>query len=369
MTDFCFHIIRNAFSREIPYSKTHDFALNGYNKDSKEEILQWCANKKYTPVVANYFIHQGIDVDFWQQKYDFYLQRNRILIRFLGELFSAFKKAGVTSLFVYENFGALLASGTDIALYSSGDIDICGDIAERNQIIAVMESFEFFIREAHTKFVKEIRIGFAGKIGNMDYRLNIMFMPLVRYKLPITIDYHRVLEHAPMRNYQNTDIIYPSANALMYLCFLRISIHGYVRSPDMRLYIDIYNCLQCKIDWNIILDWARKDNTLVRVVTVAIISHELFGTSIPEEVLGMVNDRNLKVSKLLPVVCDLINKRLHIDLGRINSYKMEFYSDNLSVPAGFLRILFPPKKWMMSLYGFEDEPLLKVYLRYLKYIL
>lgn len=358
-------IIRNAFSRAIPAEQTREETAACYSRQVRDEILELCKTKKYTPVVARYLMDLGIEAEFWKAKYNEFLQRNRCILDFVRKLFNRFADKGISTPFVYENFGALLDSGTDIALYASGDVDLCADIAEYSAIVEVMDSLGFVERQGNVKFYNIFRTGFQGKIGEMDYRINVMFTPLVRYKLPIRIS-KDILAPENFRFCENTRIRIPSTEVLLYLNLLRISVHGYVRSPDIRLYVDIYNATVRKPDWEKILAWANADGVTVRVAVAAGIAHHMLGTQIPAEVLDLLEDRI--AAALLAVVYDSKKKMLKLHQSKMDRFRIEFYSDGHGFVRGILSMLLPDRSWLKEYYAIGSEPLLKSYIRYLGYL-
>lgn len=358
-------IIRNAFSLAIPAEQTRQEATACYSTQVRDAILELCKTKKYTPVVARYLIELGIDADFWQAKYDEFLQRNRNILGFVSRLFDLFAERGINSPFVYENFGALLESGTDITLYASGDVDLCANIADYSAIIEVMNSLGFAEHQGNVKFFNMFRTGFQGKIGEMDYRINVMFTPLVRYKLPIRIS-KAILSPENFQFYEGTKIRIPTTEVLLYLNLLRISVHGYVRSPDIRLYVDIYNASVRNPDWQKILNWAKNDGTAIRVAVAAGIAHHMLGTHVPEAVLSLLDSK--MAAALMAVVYDCERKMLKLHPSRLDRFRTEFYSDGHGMIRGILSMLFPDKNWLKAYYAVGKESLLKIYIRYFGYL-
>ena len=53
--------------------------------------------------------------------------RNSLILDELNSIFTLFKEYNIQKVFVTENFATVLSSNTDIALFSSGDIDIFAD--------------------------------------------------------------------------------------------------------------------------------------------------------------------------------------------------------------------------------------------------
>ncbi len=369
MTKESYKIIRNAFCRAAIDTIDSSEVKASYSAAVRDEIMEICKTKKYTPVVADYLMRLDIDYDFWKQQYDFFHQRNEKILGFVKSVFDDFDAKNIKTPFVYENFGALLESDTDIALYASGDVDLCADIKEYKAIIDVMKQHGFVLHDTNVKFYKLFRVCFAGKIGDMDYRVNVMFTPLVRYKLPICIDCKRILNPENFSFYKDTKIRIPSCEVLLYLNMLRTSVHGYVRSPDIRLYIDIYNGSVSKPDWDSILAMAQKDSTVNRIGVVSYIAGDMFFTEIPQFLLDLRHNPKTKINDILEIVYDSKNKCLKEKLSRKEHMKLEFYSDGRSLLGGIIKMIFPDNNWLKEYYCYDGEFIVKGYCRYLKYLI
>ncbi len=366
MTNEAYIVIRNSFSMQIPDEKLKKSTVENYSEKVKNEIIELSKQKKYLPFVAKHMLNLGIDTDFWQEQYDFYKERNRAVIEFVTELFDSFYKEDIKSIFVYENFGGLLISGCDTALFSSGDVDMCADKNEFEKIDRVFKNYGFELKKQSEKSHNIFRVGYKGKIGDMDYRFNVMFKPLVRYRMPVGVC-EDIISEKNMRFYNDTHIRIPTKEVLLYLNIMRISVHGYVRSPDIRLYVDVYNCSIGQVDWQQVVSWAKKDKNLTRVIAVAYVANCLFGTSVPEWLLDMKNDKKLKAEPLIHIICDEDLRCLKCSPGRMDRQLTEFYSDSYSFVGGVLHTFFPDKKWLMEYYGKAGKGLLYGYWRYLKF--
>lgn len=368
MKNEAYTIIRNAFSMAIPTQLLKEETTLAYSEEIKNEILELSKKKKYTPFVAKHLIDVGIDQSFWMEQYDFYLTRNKAILSFIDELFEDFFEQGIESVFVYENFGGLLSSGSDLALYASGDVDLCADKTEFDAINAIMVKNGFTLKPQKNEGHNIFRVGYQGKIGETDYRINLMFKPLVRYRMPVSVS-QEIICSDNMRFYQNTHIRIPTQEVLLYLNLMRISVHGYVRSPDMRLYVDVYNCSIGQTDWEQVISWAKKDGNLNRIVAVAYVANCLFGTDVPQWILEMKNDSSLRANGLIRLVCSTESKCLNYSPSRKERHLIEYYSDGYSFARGMWHSIFPDKNWMKEYYGREGKGRIYEYRRYISFVL
>ncbi len=360
MNEYTNKVINLAFCVEPLSDKEISYVVCGYNEHTKDELVALATKKKVLPVVGKMMLSLHVDEDYWKEKYDYFMKRNLEVTNLVADIFSAFKDFGVNRICVFENFGAMLAAESDIALYSSGDVDLYADVSQKNEILTVMESFGYFpiINEGHrrninTEFLKEDGI----------IRINIAWKPLRRYLLPISLIATEYFKWDEMLFYKETDIRIPSPETLLYFCFLRIAVHGYSRSPDIRLYIDTYNSTRNNPDWNTVMDWAEADNVKTKFVTVAAIANDLIKLPVPSFVLNSAkNDRYAQI--ILRETYDFENHSLLYDPTGLKLLKVEAASDQRSVVIEILCMLFPPRDWLREYYQDKDSAWYKKYQNY-----
>ena len=120
-----------------------ELLLDYYAQHDTEHVLKIAEGKKIIPFVADVFIQLGCDELFGEPLYDFYLRRNQKIKELLNSTFNGFETFGCKSVVLTENFGALLASGSSLAGFCSGDVDLSADIAEKDSIVNCLRSFGF----------------------------------------------------------------------------------------------------------------------------------------------------------------------------------------------------------------------------------
>lgn len=362
MNTYTNNIINYAF-RVTPLTEEEKlYVINNYSSGNAADLKETLTTKKVRPVVGKMMVGLGVDVDHWQKEYDLFLNRNMAVIEEIDHVFGELQKNGVAKIFAYENFGALLSSGTDIALYSSGDVDLYADVEQKDKIVEIMGTLGYkptldiyHERSIMTEFLKE-----GGVI-----RVNIDWIILRRMMFPINVSLDGVLDWGSLRHYGNTNIQLPSKEALLYLCLLRIAVHGFSRSPDVRLYIDIQNCVCANPDWEQVIKWAKWDNVLTKVVAVAYIAHHLNGVAVPDSVLQMAEGD--KYAKLIIAKCyDSQNRTLKYDPAGMDLFRVEAASDNRTLTGEILAMFFPPKKWLEAFYQKDGDACHKKYFNYYK---
>ena len=152
---------------------------------------------------------------------------------------------------------------------------------------------------------------------------------------------------------------------MLYLCLLRIAVHGFSRSPDVRLYIDIQNCVCVNPDWGQVIKWAKRDKVLTKVVAVAYIAHHLNGVAVPDGVLKIAEED--KYAQLIIAKCyDSENRTLRYDPAGMELLRVEAASDNRSLVGEILVMFFPTKKWLAAFYQKDGDACYKKYVNYYK---
>lgn len=365
MNEYVNRVVNLAF-RVVPItSEEKKYVVDGYSETNRKELLRIAEKKKILPVVGKFLCALNLDNGEWKKYYLYFKERNVKVIEQVNEVFVQLHSRMIDHIAVYENFGALLYADTDIALYSSGDVDLFADISYKSQIVNAMEELGYMVtkdsaheRSIMTEFLKE---------GEL-VRINIGWIVLRRYSLPISVDTNQVVNWNQLVSYKDTEIRILSKEALLYLCLIRIAVHGYSRSPDVRLYIDIYNVSCLEPDWDIAMQWAKNDGVITKLSTAAYIANRLNGVDVPEKIKKLVkSDQYAK--KILEIVYDEMNRTLKYDPSGINLLRMEAASDRRSLLGEILVMLFPPRKWLKEFYLADGEKEIKMYKNYYKRLL
>lgn len=341
------------------------YIQENYTEENRELIIKTATKKKVLPVVGKLLMSAQVDVEYWGEHYLFFKTRNTEVTQLADHIFSAFSRNGITRICAYENYGSMLAADTDIALYSSGDIDLFADIGEKKKIEQSLADFGYYpvkdnndLRGIVTEFIKE-----DGLI-----RINVAWKPLIRHSLPMKADTARYFDWDNMGFYKDTAIRLPGPETFLYLCFLRVAVHGYSRSPDIRLYIDTYNATRNDPNWETVMGWAKADGMTTKFVTVAAIAHDLIGIDVPDFVLEQAKC-DPDCQKILGIAYDFENHTLRYDPSGLHLIKLEAASDNLSVAALLLQMMFPSSDWLTEYYLTPGEKPFKKYINYYKRLL
>lgn len=339
-----------------------DIIQNGYPLATREIVYEFARVKKILPFVASLCCNLNIDKDFWKDTFDFYEKRNIQIIAILEKVFRKLKSSNSSKIFVYENFGALLASDISIGCFASGDVDLFADISIKNSITEVMISEGFFPKPSSVSLETVRTEYFNNNLFEKGFGFNIMWKPLSRIKLPFPVNIDNCIKWDNLKTYKDTSIQLPDNDALMYLCLLHISVHGFHRSPDIRLYTDTDRVALTNPDWKRIAAFAQYDRTEVRTATAAILSHKLLGMPLPEVWNESYSKKYRQIKLLLKSVYDSENNRLKKEPGQLAILKIEILSSDSAWFKSILNILFPPKNWIRTYYLKNDGFILKGYL-------
>ena len=135
----------------------------------------------------------------------------------------------------------------------------------------------------------------------------------------------------------------------MYVCLMHIAVHGFCKAPDIRLYYDIANAAEQGLDWNVLANWAKRDGNSVKISMAAYLSHKLLGVEIPKFVFEIGNQKQFQ--RLLRVVYDQIDNRLHDFPPAKDRFFIDVYSNDEGVVNGIKEIVFPNNRWIKARYG------------------
>ena len=360
MNEYVNRVINLAFCTKPLTKSEEDYIINGYSEENKLELVTIATRKKVLPVVGEMMVLLNIDLDFWRKKYDYFKTRNIEVTDLIANVFHSFAESGIKRICAFENYGAMLAAGTDIALYSSGDVDLYADVSQKKKIEEVMASYDYFPTEdvCHTR---DINSEFTNNNGII--RINVAWKPLRRYLLPISIDASKYFRWNEMTFYKNTDIRLPSPETLLYLCFLRIAVHGYSRSPDIRLYIDTFNATRNNPNWEQVMQWAVDDGVKTKYLTVAAIANDLIRLDVPEEIIKE-SKTDKYTQRILKYTYDFEKHSLVYDPTGFKLLKVEAASDQRNVVTEILSMLFPPRNWLKEYYMDRDSAWYSKYVNY-----
>ena len=322
-----------------------------YNEVGRIKVLEFAKTKKVIPFIAQLLCNMNIDSEYWDDQVEVYKKRNLTVIDVLAKIFVDFQNEKVFEVFVYENFGALLSSKTNIALFASGDVDLYADISHRNAIYRILQKHGFFVQNQGKQSEKVKTEFFHPTLLVNGFGINIMWTPMSRLKLPFPMDIRYCASINTLKQYESTEITVPSNEALLYLCLLHISIHSYSRSPDIRLYIDVVNMCKLNIDWHKVLEYAEHDHTIVRVLTASILTAKLLDVEIPKYVINYKSSTySRQIKKILKLVYDNETNSLIYEPRGITVLQIEALSNDAGPIIGFTTILFPDKKWVKQFY-------------------
>ncbi|MEA4894591.1 MAG: nucleotidyltransferase family protein [Oscillospiraceae bacterium] len=329
------------------YEKTEIKKL--YGDEGRAKIFDKAEKKKIIPATAMLMCKLGIDDEYWKAVSDEYRIRNERVVESLNSAYSELRTGGVTRIGVVENFGALLASGQDLAMFGSGDVDNYADMAEKDKIYYVFKEMGYTLDE-HCSGSILVSTSFRNEtVLPKNFYLSINWDVTCRTALPCLTAKGPFVDWSNSRTYKNTSILIPTPEALMYICMMHIAVHGFCKAPDIRLYYDIANAYGDEIDWNLIEKWAVRDKMCVRISTAAFLSNRLLGVKTPDRIMNLGSSKLRK--KLLSIVYDSQGNNLRNHPNRLDELRIDAFSDDRGGLHGLISILFPDSNWIERRYG------------------
>ena len=343
--------VRISFSKLCNMSIQNNFVesefISLYNGIGEKLVISMSKTVKMQPFIAKACLKSNISTGVWKPVYENFYNRNKKVIEALDIIFTSFHKHGIKKVFLSENFGALLSSDSDFALFASGDVDCCADCSEYKKICTVFEELKFSRKEKYSNKLLISSEFSNDRILPKNFTISIDLYPLSRLSMPCFVQTDTFLNWNKMRQYGSTSIILPPIDALMYICLLHISLHSFCREPAIRLYRDIVNAaMKIRIDdWASILKWAKRDKVCRRISVAAYISSIIGNVKIPTEITSFCS------KKILDLVFDSDNDILKDEPNRLNVLRIETLCNDNSELNGMKEILYPDSDWMIEVYG------------------
>ena len=321
-----------------------------YDEEGFENVYEWTRRKKMLPFVAAMLVKARIDVEKWEPIIDKYRERNTLVRQQLSHVYATMEKAGVKKMFISENYGALLNSGRDIGLFASGDLDNCADLSEKKNIDLVFESLGYTKKDRYSGKMLCTTSYHNDDLLPDGFYFGVCWEPLSRLKLPCFINMDEFVDWDNLRTLEGTFIKMPSIEALLYICLMHITLHSFHRAPAIRLYVDILNsCYNSNPDWNLIYEWAKRDNTVTRMMTSSILANKLADVPIPDFVKSFENDNRVK--HLLSYTYNSEARCLNPEPGRVGVYNIEISCNDKNQICGLKEMIYPGSKWLKAHYG------------------
>lgn len=264
----------------------HEFPINNYN-----EMYQLLMQRKIVPFGAHILKslenEMNIENDYWSNIHEKYLVRNINIKNEMIRLFEYFELNHVKSICLFENFGTILLANSCLGCFSSGDVDLNADKAEKEVINNLLIQLGYKSKKRRG-VSEEIMSSFYihGVIPENDFWVNIEWKPIARSyihtmkKLQERLAFLRAHESIILEN--GIRLLNPTA--MIYFNLLHISIgHYYNVSPGIRLYVDVDRLSRAKsIDWNSILKWASEDKQEIRIATSIKLCRYFLNSPLPE---------------------------------------------------------------------------------------
>ncbi len=321
-----------------------------YAEEGFQRVYEATKKKKMLPFVASMLTKAGVDKENWEPVLQNYQKRNAIVREQLSTVYEAMNQAGVKKMFISENYGSLLSSGRDIGLFASGDCDSCADLSEKEKIDSVFESLGYTIKNRYSGKTLCTSSYHNQHCLPGDFYFGVCWEPLSRLKLPCFINMDEFVDWDNLRELEGYAIKMPSVEALLYICLMHITLHSFHRAPAIRLYVDILNsCYRNDVNWEIVYEWAKRDKTVTRMMTSAILANKLADVPIPDFVKAYEEDKRVK--RLLSYVYDSEHGCLNPEPGKMGVYNIEISCNDKNQAAGLIEMLYPGSDWLKEHYG------------------
>lgn len=338
-----------------------------YEQIGDEEAWQSATDNKVLPHVAHTL--QEISGNRhapqrWMRVHEQYKRRNLCFIDELDQL------AGV--LAETHNPAVLVEAGSILygvypckGCFSSDDIDLLVDATQRQKIhqVLVAAGFETGVQQWS---VPSSRQAYCKPVSaDSVLWLNVMFEPLSRrWVAPVeALDCQEILARAQRVSDHEAGLLLPATEDHVLLCALHASVHGYVRPPGLRLYVDVDRVVRYRpLNWDLVLERANAWQVKRRVFIALAIATGLLNTPIPEAVLDdLVPNQEEQQRLLTPLAQKSVFHTGKDKFSRLEFARFEAQLDDRGIAHGVLRGIFPSSTWMRKRYAIARRWQLPIY--------
>jgi len=256
------------------------------------------------PLVGVGLLRAGIDIGrSWADAIECNEARVGHLVRALDRLAWRLDRAGVASAAI-EAGGVMLGTDLPEAAFAPGDIDLLVDGRgwEAVRVALLAEGFKECTGKAYPP--RRLEAEQQGPDG-ISLRLEVTSRPFERVLLPSRVQDHsgewlarRV--HARKRG-DSLCVLEPSE--ALALVTIHNSLHAYVRSPGLRLQVDVDRIVSdCQVDWDRFLDVVGRARARRRAALALALARSLLGTAVPTDVLQKLGSSEDWWARVVPLV-------------------------------------------------------------------
>ena len=326
------------------------------------KLYDICFEHELHGVVASHIIEDDLATlpDYWRSSYEKERERLEFLKRKSHEMCSAMREAGITMV-ILKNGGIMTDIVPDAAACPMEDID---SLVKKNDFFKAHDILisNGFIFKFRSEFEREI-LDEAYRDGSSEYYIIMPDGEKMWFELSwravagrwIRPDKEPLTDELVARSYfsEGTDvgILSPEDN-LLQVC-IHTAKHSYVRSPGLRLHLDVDRIVSNKeIDWAAFVKRVKETRVKTSVYYSLMIPKQLFGTDVPSGVLEALkpSPRRARIIEKLLSGAGL----LHPNERKFS--KLEFLRFQVSLydaPKDALRVIYPSYAWYKERYGMK----------------
>lgn len=322
-----------------------------------------CKKHELDGVVASHILEAQLCElpDYWKKDYLKEKERLEFLKTKAEQICTEMKENGIPMI-ILKNGGIMEDIISDAAACPMEDIDsfIQKDNFLKAHEILLNNGFEFKFRSDYEK--EDLKEAFAD--GSTEY-----FIPMPEgEKMWFELSYRAIsgrwirpdkepnTEELFSRFYYadntNVGILSPEDN-LLQVC-IHTAKHSYVRSPGLRLHLDVERIVRHKkIDWNVFVERVKQAHVKTSTYYSLLIPSVLFKTPIPKKVLSTLEPSRRKkrrIEKLLTQVGLLYPQNVKFSKLQFLSFQTSLY-DSL---GDAWKVIFPSVQWYRERYAMRS---------------
>lgn len=209
--------------------------------------------------------------------------RTRTLFEDIGRLATLYDR---TSFLVVEHASNFYRANLPLGLYDSGDVDLLSSPKHLDGLRRSLATLGYHPQDNKDGLLRRVFHRPHDIAGPLE--IVVWLRPLARNWLPeprfVTVsDLFERAEWAESR-WGRVPLL-PATLDLIYHC-LHASLHSYILSPGLRIYLDIDRAIaDTDVDWDEVVRFSKAHKLAVRIVVALRIAHKLLCTPVPTSVL------------------------------------------------------------------------------------
>ncbi len=326
-----------------------------YDAVGEEALLAAAERNQVTTFVAHALVTAEVPrvPEHWSERRRHNYERVRSLLDSAKMACECLERAGCQPT-VIEAAGTLLGTDLPFESFASRDVDILVAPETWTEVHGVMTSLGFRLRKRRpgrtnrAEYVREAT-------GGVPHWLEIGSEAFERHWMPVDVSDRTAIWLERREPSRKDDALFVLANTdALVQASIHTSMHGYVRAPGLRLYVDIDRAAHDGApSWSAVVAEARACRAQLRCLTAFALASAVLETPVDEpalEALGATEAPWQRVRKLLESESLVLEEGVQ-ELGRSKALLLDALLSDDGAWSWIRTVLFPEHAWLAARFG------------------